>query len=174
MPTTTEWASSISALRNDIPRRFCAPWKSMTFALHLVFGLVGGGGLGIWYTLHLQRSTGTDWQAISIALFTVFPGIAATTLLELQSEKERYWQSFGLFLIIPFALLFYFSATEPCPVISFIIALVGLLLAIAMWCVAVGEKTVYDDVNKDASTPPPSMPMQGSEDGWTTSHSNPV
>ena len=164
-----QFKSSIEALGHQIPARFCAPWRSMTFYLHRAIGVVGGGGLGIWYSLHEARIHGIDWIGVTAALFTYFPAIVATALLDIQQDERVYWKSFGLFCTVPFGILFYLSVTGDVTGYRFVWALLGSFLAIAFWCIANGDKECFRDLRPDAPTPPPSTPTAGDSTGWKTS-----
>lgn len=166
MPTIQEFKTSIEALRHEIPSRFRAPWLSMTFYLYLAIGVIGGGGMGIWNTLHQTRYLGWHWETIAAALYTYFPAIVATALLDLQQEERKYWKSFGLFALFPFAIVFYFSTVGDSMGWRFVWAFFGSMLALAFWVVANGDKDCFRDLDIEAATPPPTVPLAGNSKGW--------
>ena len=161
-----EFRTSLQALRYEIPSRLSAPWGSMTFWCHLVVGVVACGGLGIWNAIYQTQWNGWRWEDIAAALYTYFPAIAATALLEFHSEEQEYWKSFGLFWIIPFVIIFFFASTVHPMWMRFVIAFGGTLLALLFWCVAIGANDCFRDLKPEAATPAPDAPLQGDSKGW--------
>jgi hypothetical protein len=160
--------NSVQAVRAQIGPRFLAPWCSVTFYAQLLLGIIGGAGLGIWYTIYHNRYLGWDWDSMAVALFTYFPAIAAAAFIDFQQDKEKYWQQFGVAASVPFAVLFFVAASLPGPGWRFTVAFMASILSIAFWCVANGENINYRDFDPNAPTPPPKTKMQGSTEGFVT------
>ena len=138
--------NSVTLLCKDLKRKFLAPTKSFTFYTHLVLAIIAGGGLGIWDALYQSKHAAT-WNllAISAALYTYFPAIVATALVEFTHEKQPYMRSFGLFSLAPFSLLFFLAITTE-PEFRLAWAIFASIASILFWWVANGEKDFFRDV----------------------------
>ena len=160
---------SWTALFRDLEHRFRAPVRSVTFFEHLFLAVVLGGGLGIWYEMVFKGCIKDEWcmKSITAALFTYFPAIVATALIDWTHENQPYRRSFGLIAAGGFALIFILAVTTS-PLFQLFWAVIGTILAVLFWWLANGEKNCFRDINPEAATPPPTGDLPGGTNGWTT------
>jgi hypothetical protein len=159
--------NSVTLLWRDIRRRWFAPCRSVTFYNHLIFAVIIGGGLGVWYEVIFKGLIHGDWEManISAALFAYFPAIVSVAINDFTQERQPYLRSFGHIAAGVFTVIFLLSvATES--VFQLFFALLGSLFAVMFWWVASGDKDCFRDIDYEASTPDPSQSMPGSNIGW--------
>jgi hypothetical protein len=156
-------AQSVRVLINDLQHRFEYPQQSYTFYTQLVFTVIGCGGAGIWWTIHMD---GLNAKSLSAALLTYFPPLVAASTIDFIQEKKQYLRMFGFSVGLVLAAIFLIAVTRNL-VWQFWWACLGTAFSILFWWLANGEKDWVKDNLPDSPTGGDvNKPLSGNDEGW--------
>jgi hypothetical protein len=164
MPVTTHHPKSLRILPLQLKQRLLTPCWSMTFYLHLVFGVIVFGGIGVFASLWKHWAI----AELPVALVGYFTPLVGAALLEFDSQDQPYIRSFGLFAFFGLGVLAFFAIVIG-PPWQLLLSLAGTGLGILFWWVANGLNPRFNDVIKpqNAYGGDPSAALHESADkGW--------
>jgi hypothetical protein len=150
---------SLSVLLVDLKRRLKTTRLSTTFYTHLLFVVILGGSIGVWFPL-LQG--GWKMENIATTVLTYFPVIVAVALLEFIEEDQLYLRNFGLSSAFILGVIFLIAATRNDPDVKYYWALLGTVLSVVLWWIANGENPRFRDYDpNNAVAGPLDAPLAG-------------
>lgn len=158
-------AQSLKALGKDLENRFTYPQQSFTFYAQLFVTVIGCGGAGIWWTIHVD---GLHAESLAAALLTYFPALVAASAIDFIQDDKKYLRMFGLTVGIILGALFLISVTRS-PGWQLWWALMGTICSILFWWLANGEKDwVKDNVPAASAGGDVNKPLPKKDTGWNT------
>jgi len=158
-------AQSLQALGNDLENRFRYPQQSFTFYAQLFVTVIGCGGAGIWWTIHVD---GLHAGSLAAALLTYFPALVAASTIDFIQDKKIYLRMFGVTVGIVLAALFLIAVTRS-PGWQLWWALMGTIFSILFWWLANGEKDwVKDNIPTTSTGGDVNQQLPRTETGWNT------
>jgi hypothetical protein len=163
--------SLYTALGRQLVRRTIDPLGYPSFAIYLLVGVIGFGGLGFWIELYRfvnASSAQASLDAARIALVTLFPALVGSCALQaVLAESERNLRAFAM-LVLVLSLVMAF-VVGPTSALSnpraLAIGLLAWLASVWFWVVTNAEQREFRDRIE------PSAPLGGDDLNATLSGS---
>lgn len=165
-------------LIDDLAIRLIRPWYSVPFVMYLLTGVLLLGGVAIWVEIvkysisshfHLsypdRRAPSID--AILAAIHTFYPALAWSATMQIvladapegdsDGRPHKRLRALALFLgsvVLVLAIVVMSLAEVLLPSVSLAFGLLGVLIAIVLWCIANAEDATYKDSPKSIGLAP--------------------